>query len=71
MAVLTIAILIGLYFTYKVVGLNIGSIIGCIIGLVIGSSLGVAGGGTAVSGIAIFGAIGFIIGGLIVKKSNE
>ena len=68
---LTVVIIIVLYFVYKIVGLNIGAIIGCIIGLIIGSSLGIAGGGDAVNGIAIFGAIGFIVGGLIANKSKK
>ncbi len=71
MTLLTIAIIAGLIFAYKKVGLNIGSIIGGIIGLIIGSSLGVAGGGAAVSGIAIFGGIGFIIGGLMINRSSK
>lgn len=68
MIILTIIILVAIYFTYKKVGLNIGSIIGGIIGLFLGTSLGVAGGGDAVSGTAIFGGIGFIVGGLILRK---
>jgi len=68
MILLTIIILVALFFTYKKVGLNIGSIIGGIIGVFLGTSLGVAGGGDAVSGTAIFGAIGFIIGSLILRK---
>lgn len=69
MIILTIIILVVLYFVYKKVGLNIGSVIGGIIGLVIGSSIGVAAGGTAIAGTPIFGAIGFIIGGLMAKKN--
>lgn len=60
MIILTIVILIGLYFVYKKVGLNYGALIGLIIGLIIGSSLGIAGGGTAIAGTPIFGAIGSI-----------
>ena len=75
MIILTIVILIGLYFVYRKVGLNYGALIGLVIGLIIGSSLGIAGGGTAIAGTPIFGALGYIIGGLMVgnktKKSDR
>jgi len=71
MTILVIIILVALYFTYRKIGLNIGSIIGGIIGLVVGSSLGIAGGGIAVVGTPIFGALGFIIGGLLFNKSDK
>lgn len=71
MIILTIIIIVALYFVYKKIGLNIGSVIGGIIGLIIGSGIGIAGGGTAIAGTPIFGAIGFIIGGLIIDKSEK
>ncbi len=68
MFILIIIILVAIVFTYRKVGLNYGSIIGALIGAFLGGSLGVAGGGDAVNGTAIFAGIGFIIGGLIIKK---
>jgi len=70
MTFLIIIIIVGLIWYSVKVGFNIGSLIGGIIGAIIGSSLGVAGGGGASNGWIIFGAIGFVIGGLIAKKSK-
>lgn len=69
MTILIIVIIIGLIWYYKTVGFNFGSFIGLIIGLIIGSSLGIAGSGGASNGSIIFGAIGFVIGGLIFKRN--
>ena len=71
MIILSIIIIIGVLIVYLISGLSLYAIIGGIIGLFLGSSLGVAGGGTAVNGIAIFGGIGFIIGGLISVRKRD
>lgn len=67
MTLLIIAIIIGLLWFKKRIGFNFGSIIGGIIGVIIGSNLGISGNGEATNGFIIFGAIGFIVGGLIFK----
>ena len=69
MTVLIIVIIIGLIWYYKAVGFNFGSLLGLIVGLIVGSSLGIAGSGGASNGSIIFGAIGFVIGGLIFKRN--
>lgn len=61
-------VILGLIWYSIRVGFNIGSLLGGIIGVIIGSSLGIAGGGDAVNGFIIFGAIGFVIGGLVYKN---
>lgn len=67
-----IIIIIGGLIWYAIkVGFNIGSLIGGIIGVVIGSSLGIAGDGGASNGWIIFGAIGFVVGGLISKNQGR
>jgi hypothetical protein len=71
MTLLIIAIIIGLIWFTKSIGFNFGSIIGGVIGVIIGSNLGIAGSGGATNGFIIFGAIGFIIGGLIFKNIME
>lgn len=58
-----------LFFLFKRL-LNTGGCVGVVIGVILGSSLGVAGGGGADNGLLIFGAVGFIIGGLIGKNKN-
>jgi|TARA_B110000240_G_C13128762_1_gene295845 hypothetical protein len=64
-----IIIIIGGLIWYSVkIGFNFGSLIGGILGCIVGSSLGIAGSGGAASGTIIFGAIGFVIGGLIFKN---
>jgi hypothetical protein len=68
MGFLTIVIIVGLVWYSMRVGFNFGSLVGGIIGVLIGSSLGIAGGGSAVNGWIIFGAIGFVIGGLVFKN---
>ena len=65
---LILVIIIGLIWYGLKIGFNIGCVIGGIIGAIIGSSLGIAGSGGASSGLIIFGAIGFFVGGLISKK---
>lgn len=68
MTVLIIIVIVGLIWYSTKIGFNIGSLIGGIAGAIIGSSLGIAGSGGASSGTIIFGAIGFVIGGLIFKN---
>jgi hypothetical protein len=68
MTILIITIIVGLIWYYNKIGFNPGAIIGGVIGIIIGSSIGIAGGGDAVNGVVIFGAIGFFIGGLIFKN---
>lgn len=69
MILLIIVIIVGLLWYSKSIGFNFGSLIGLIIGLIIGSSLGIAGSGGAANGSIIFGAIGFVIGGMIFKRN--
>jgi len=64
MTFLIIIIIVGLIWYAIKVGFNIGCLIGGIIGVIIGSSIGKAGGGSASNGWIIFGAIGFVVGGL-------
>jgi hypothetical protein len=68
MTFLTIIVVVGLIWYAYAIGFNFGSLVGGVFGLIIGSSLGIAGSGGATSGTIIFGAIGFIIGGLIFKN---
>ena len=71
MTLLTIIIIIGLIWFSIKIGFNFGSLVGGILGAIIGSNIGIAGSGTAVNGTVIFGAIGFIVGGLIFKNWNN
>lgn len=71
MSFLVVIIIAGLIWYALKVGFNIGSLIGGIIGAMIGSSVGIAGGGGATSGTIIFGAIGFVVGGLISKGKHK
>lgn len=71
MTLLIILIIIGLAWYGLTIGFNFGSLLGGIIGLFVGSSLGIAGSGGATSGSIIFGAIGFVMGGLIFKKNRN
>ncbi len=69
------------YVLYVVVGIliyiffrklfNWGGCLGGIIGLFIGGSIGVSGSGGADNGWLLFGAIGFVIGGLIYRPSKN
>ena len=68
MTFLIIVIIGGLIWYSMKIGFNIGALIGGIVGVIIGSSIGLAGSGGASNGWIIFGAIGFVIGGLIRKK---
>ena len=68
MTFLIILIVVGLIWYSMKIGFNIGSLIGGIIGVIVGSSIGIAGSGGASNGWIIFGAVGFVIGGLISKN---
>lgn len=70
MTFLIIIIIVGLIWYSMKIGFNFGSLIGGIIGVIIGSSLGIAGDSGASNGWIIFGAIGFVIGGLIAKNQS-
>lgn len=69
MVILSIIIIVGAVLVVLKNGFSILAVLGAIVGLFVGSSLGIAGGGTAVNGVFIFGGIGLIIGGLI--KPNK
>lgn len=71
MTLLIIVIIIGLIWSARSIGFNFGSILGGIIGIFLGSSIGIAGSGGAASGVIIFGAIGFVVGGMIFKNINS
>jgi hypothetical protein len=68
MTFLIFIIIGGLIWYSMKIGFNIGALIGGIVGAIVGSNIGLAGSGGASNGWIIFGAIGFVLGGLIRNK---